>query len=132
MAVKAINNVMNSAHLLVAAEGLLALRNFGVSPDEALEVINSSSGRSMATADRVPQDVITGKFDYGFALNLMSKDCKIAADVMDVHFPEASLIKEVSSIMEKACNSPFGGSRDYTNAVKYLESIAKTDLRVEK
>tara|TARA_A100001035_G_scaffold217824_1_gene177710 strand:- start:188 stop:688 length:501 start_codon:yes stop_codon:yes gene_type:complete len=132
MAVKAINNVMNSAHLLVAAEGLLALRNFGVSPDVALEVINSSSGRSMATTDRVPQDVITGKFDYGFALNLMSKDCKIAADVMDVHFPEASLIKEVSSIMEKACNSPFGGSRDYTNAVKYLESIAKTDLRVEK
>ena len=31
MAVKAINNVMNSAHLLVV-EGPLALRNFGVSP----------------------------------------------------------------------------------------------------
>ena len=52
MAVKAINNVMNSAHpLLIAAEGLLALRNFGVSPDIALEVINSSSGRSMATEE---------------------------------------------------------------------------------
>ena len=52
------------------------------------------------------QDVITGRFDYGFALNLMSKDCNIAADLMDTYFPEASLIKEVSSIMRAACESP--------------------------
>ena len=70
-----------------------------MSARRALEVINSSSGRSWPQLIS-PQDVITGKFDYGFALRVMSKDCKMT-DVMDVHFPEASLIKEVSSIMEK-------------------------------
>lgn len=44
MAVKAINNILNTAHCLIATEGLLALQNFGVSPDIALDVINSSSG----------------------------------------------------------------------------------------
>ena len=67
---------MNTAHCLIGAEGLLALKNYGVQPDVALSVINSSSGRSMATEERLPQECLTGKFDFGFKLGLMSKDAK--------------------------------------------------------
>jgi hypothetical protein len=37
-AVKAINNVMNTAHVLIAAEGLLALKKFGVQPQVVLSL----------------------------------------------------------------------------------------------
>jgi hypothetical protein len=38
-AVKAINNVMNTAHVLIAAEGLLALKKFGVQPQVFLSAV---------------------------------------------------------------------------------------------
>ena len=44
-----VNNCLNATHLLVAAEGLLALKAFGVEPSVALEVINNSSSRSLQT-----------------------------------------------------------------------------------
>merc|ERR1712012_845268 len=45
MAVKSITSALDSAHLLLAAEGILALKGLGVEPATALEVINKSSGR---------------------------------------------------------------------------------------
>ncbi|CAE8641168.1 unnamed protein product, partial [Polarella glacialis] len=72
-AVKAVNNAMNVTHLLLGVEGLLALQRFGVDPAVALEAINSSSGRSLQTEQRIPQEVLTGRFDYGFKLPLMAK-----------------------------------------------------------
>lgn len=61
-----------------ASEGLLALANFGVAPDVALQAINGSSGRSLQTQERLPQAVLTRTFDYGFKLGLMLKDVDIA------------------------------------------------------
>ena len=61
-----------------ASEGLLALANFGVAPDVALQAINGSSGRSLQTQERLPQAVLTRNFDYGFKLGLMLKDVDIA------------------------------------------------------
>merc|ERR1719408_30141 len=43
-AVKAINNACNVSNLLCLHEGLLALKNMGVDPALALDVINKSSG----------------------------------------------------------------------------------------
>ena len=45
------------AHLLIGAEGLLALQAYGVDPEVALSVINVSSGRSLQTARRIPGTV---------------------------------------------------------------------------
>lgn len=42
-ATKAINSVMNSAHLLIATEGMLALKKAGVEPATAVEVIVDAS-----------------------------------------------------------------------------------------
>ena len=40
--------------------------------------INGSSGRSLQTQERLPQAVLTRKFNYGFKLGLMLKDIDIA------------------------------------------------------
>jgi 3-hydroxyisobutyrate dehydrogenase len=55
MAVKAINNSMCMGNVLLATEGLCALKNYGVEPDVALDVINASTGRSLATQQKIPE-----------------------------------------------------------------------------
>eukprot|EP00501_MAST-03F_sp_TOSAG23-6_P000628 GSMAST32.ASY1.ANO1.651.1 assembled CDS len=66
--VKAINNCLNATHLIVACEGLLALKSSGISPATALSVINNSSGRSLQTEKRIPETVLTRNFNYGFSI----------------------------------------------------------------
>jgi len=45
-----------------------------------LEVLNSSSGRSAATADKFPDHVLTGRFASGFTNSLMAKDMRLYVD----------------------------------------------------
>lgn len=52
-----VNNALNVTHLMLGAEGLLALQQLGVDPSVALEAINGSSGRSLQTEQRLPQDM---------------------------------------------------------------------------
>ena len=82
MAVKAVNNVLNSTHMMVACEGLLTLRKLGIAPETALEVINAGSGASFVTQKMIPNFVLSEKYDFNFALGMMAKDCGIAADLV--------------------------------------------------
>tara|TARA_B110000305_G_C19340582_1_gene588916 strand:- start:858 stop:1112 length:255 start_codon:yes stop_codon:yes gene_type:complete len=70
-------------NLLSTAEGLVALKNFGVDPSDALKCINNSSGRSLQSTVRIPDEVLTNDFDYGFFLSLMRKDCGIGSKVSE-------------------------------------------------
>jgi len=127
MAVKAVNNALNSLHLAAAAEGLLALKAAGVSPSRALEVINASSGRSLQTQVRIPEEVITRRFAYGFKLQLMQKDCDCAAQFLKQHFPCAQIIHSAVQVVRDAAESQ-GGDADYTDIVRFLEKRAGVEL----
>merc|ERR1712151_226233 len=97
-AVKAVNNACNVSYLLCIHEGLLALKKMGVDPTAALSVINKSSGRSLMSEVRVPDEIITGNFNYGFKLGLMAKDVNIATDLMDEYFPEAQVYRRTQKV----------------------------------
>lgn len=77
-AIKALNNLMSAAHLLVSSEALLAGRAFGLDPAVMLDIVNDSSGRSGSTENKWPRFILPGRFDSGFGLRLMLKDMKIA------------------------------------------------------
>ena len=77
-AVKALNNLMSAANLLVSSEALIAGQRFGLDPAVMLEIINGSSGRSTSTENKWPNFILTGKYDAGFALRLMVKDIRLA------------------------------------------------------
>lgn len=81
-AVKSVNNYLNVSHLMLATDALLGLKKQGVEPELALEAINGSSGRSLQTQERIPQDVLSGRYNYGFKLNLMSKDVLNASPIL--------------------------------------------------
>jgi 3-hydroxyisobutyrate dehydrogenase len=73
-ALKLLNNFLSATALAATSEAVaFGLRN-GLAMESILEVVNASSGRSMATADKFPNHVATGKFASGFHNTLMSKD----------------------------------------------------------
>jgi 3-hydroxyisobutyrate dehydrogenase len=78
-AVKALNNLMSATHLLASAEALAAARRFGVAPERFLEIVNTSSGRSGSTENKLPNYVLPRSYDSGFTLALMLKDMRIGA-----------------------------------------------------
>ena len=79
--VKALNNLLSAAALLASSEALIAGRRFGLDPAVMLEIINGSSGRSVATETKWPSYVLTEKYDAGFSLRLMVKDIKLALGI---------------------------------------------------
>jgi len=126
-AVKAVNNALNVTHLLLGAEGLLALQQFGVDPEVALSAINTSSGRSLQTEVRLPEEVLSRRFGYGFKLPLMAKDCRIAAGVLK-ELPGASLLPAALDMVQRACAEE-SKDADYTRVVCHLERKAGMELR---
>jgi 3-hydroxyisobutyrate dehydrogenase len=112
-AIKSVNNYLNVSHLMLASDALLGLKKQGVDPVIALKAINSSSGRSLQTQERIPNDVLTEKFNYGFKLNLMSKDVLNAAPILkDGPFFECmSQVLTPHSFCEE----------DYTYIAKFIE-----------
>ncbi|HXT94410.1 MAG TPA: NAD(P)-dependent oxidoreductase [Trebonia sp.] len=80
-AVKALNNLMSAAHLLVSSEALIAGRRFGMDPAVMLEIVNGASGRSASTENKWPNYILTEKYDAGFSIRLMVKDVKLALGI---------------------------------------------------
>lgn len=118
-ALKAVNNTLNVAHLILGTEALLALSKFGVRPDTALVAINSSSGRSLQTEVRLPVEVLSRKFGYGFKLGLMQKDVRIGQAILQQSLPAESLITGVLAIVNKASTAQ-GADADYTESQDIL------------
>ncbi|ASR36908.1 3-hydroxyisobutyrate dehydrogenase [Prauserella marina] len=80
-AVKALNNLMSATHLWITSEAMHAGKGFGIDPEVMLAIVNGSSGRSGSTENKWPNFVLPGGYDSGFALRLMLKDMRIAADL---------------------------------------------------
>ncbi|HUG73961.1 MAG TPA: NAD(P)-dependent oxidoreductase [Steroidobacteraceae bacterium] len=80
-AMKAINNIVAGSTMVAVAEGLALGEDFGLDPAIMVEVLNASTGRSFVTELVAREHVIPGRFATGFALGLLAKDVRIAADL---------------------------------------------------
>jgi 3-hydroxyisobutyrate dehydrogenase len=95
-AAKALNNLVSAATISVTVEALRLGARFGISPVVMTEVLNSSSGRSNTSENKVGQFMTSGTFASGFALQLMAKDVGIAVDLADALGQQAEVSREVS------------------------------------
>jgi 3-hydroxyisobutyrate dehydrogenase len=77
-AAKALNNLVSAATMSITVEALVVAEAFGISADTMTKVLNSSSGRSSTSENKLAQFMISGSFDSGFALALMAKDIGLA------------------------------------------------------
>jgi len=126
--VKLANNLLVAAAMTITAEALVMGTKAGVDPKVMLDVINASSGRNTATADKFPRAVLTGSFDFGFTTGLLYKDvrlCLDAAEALGVPTPVGAAIRQALAIT----NALHGGESDFTSVVKPIEAWAGIKAR---
>ena len=126
-AVKAVNQAMLGVHIWSLSEGLVALQKAGVSPETALDVINSSSGRSNTSMNLFPERVVTRAFPRTFRLALMDKDVRIAADFAREHGVSSPMLQLASELLREA-RRELGEEADHVETVQVLEKWAGVQL----
>lgn len=115
-AMKALNNYIAAAGYTAVVESLLIGERFGLDKSVMVDILNASTGRNFTTENMIQQQVLSGKFGTGFALGLMAKDVKIAADLGEaVHLdaPISRLIRERWA----AARDRLGATRDTSEAL---------------
>lgn len=79
-ALKLLNNFLSATATAATAEALLFGVSQGLDMRTVLDVVNVSTGRSHASADKYVKRVLTGTFDSGFGTSLMAKDVRLFAE----------------------------------------------------
>lgn len=128
-AVKCVNNAIMATNLWVAGEGISALTKFGISPSSALAAINTSSGRSWATQNRLPNHVVTRGFDYGFSLNLLEKDHRTCMEsVIQTTSAYAPMLDAMHGHLKNAQTILDNEYADHTEIVKIIEQESNIEI----
>ncbi|KAG6874014.1 hypothetical protein C0995_007971 [Termitomyces sp. Mi166 len=126
-AVKAVNNIIMGANLVIASEGLSILAKYGVNPTTALAAINESSGRSWATQDRMHNYVLSGTYDYGFQLSLLEKDMLTALQLASGCGNTTPLLTNSFHLVNQASRS-LSTIADHTRLAEVIASLQSTIL----
>jgi 3-hydroxyisobutyrate dehydrogenase len=119
-AIKALNNLMSAAHLLVSSEAILAGQAFGLDPAVMLDIVNGSSGRSGSTELKWPRYILPATFDSGFSIAFMVKDMNIALQLAaDAGTPAPLSRAAVAAWTTAAQEMPAGA--DHTEIARWLQ-----------
>jgi len=124
-AMKAINNIIAGATMVAVAEGLALGEQFGLAPAQMVDVLNASTGRSFVTELVAKEHVIPGRFATGFALGLITKDVRIAADLGDDERLDLPLFRLARERFALACRIE-GPTADSSRALPALGAAART------
>lgn len=122
-AMKCLNNYLAAAAFAAASEAMTIGRQFGLDPAVLADVVNVSTGRSFVSENLLKQHVLSGVFGTGFALGLLAKDVKIAADLADQIGVDAPVGHLVSGLWADARDA-LGGDQDHTRAATHWEKRA--------
>ena len=123
-AMKALNNFVAGTGFIAVAEAVLVGKRFGLDPNVMIDVMNVSTGKNFNTENVVKQHVISGAFASGFALGLLAKDVKIAADLARAIDVDSPLTRLSSALLGEA-RDQVGSEKDHTLAYTYWEKRDK-------
>ena len=124
---KTINNMLSAINLTAAAEGLALARAGGLDLHHLIEVLNSSTGASNATQVKIPNYVLTQRFDAGFTIGNYLKDMRIA---LDVGWSEEVAVEVLSAVhvLWTAAVAHGHADEDHTMMVPFVARRSGRDL----
>ncbi|MEV6692810.1 NAD(P)-dependent oxidoreductase [Micromonospora sp. NPDC051196] len=129
-AAKALNNHMSATALLAAMEGFFVAVKAGVDPELAVTAINQGSGRSHMTDVRFPLYYLPRRFTSNFALGLMEKDCRIAAE-MAARSGRPMLLGALTSQLYRVAVNRGMGAADNTRVLELMEELLSARLSAQ-
>jgi len=115
-AMKALNNYIAAAGYTAVAEALLVGERFGLDQEKMVDILNVSTGRNFSTEFMIKEQVLGKKFATGFALGLMAKDVRIAADLGEEVGLDAPLSRLIRERWAHA-REKLGATRDTSEAI---------------
>jgi 3-hydroxyisobutyrate dehydrogenase len=130
-ALKALNNLVSAAGLIVAAEALLIGRRFGLDAQTMLDVFNASTARNNSTENKFQQFVFSRRFSSGFSLDLMVKDLTTAVQLARDSATPAPFSAACRELWATA-QSQLETGADHTAVVRWFESLAGATLSVDQ
>ena len=79
-AAKLLNNFLSATAMAATSEAVAFGLSHGLDMKTLLDVVNASTGRNTATADKFPNRILTGTYDAGFKTRLLTKDVGLFLD----------------------------------------------------
>ena len=121
------NNLMSQTAIAITSEALAFGVKAGLDPQLMLEIINVSSGRNTASAEKFPKHVLTRGFDFGVSAALALKDVRMCieeAEALGVPMAVGREVRELLAEAEQKC----GPGADCTDIARVVESRAGCEI----
>lgn len=125
-AVKALNNYVSAAGLAAACEAAIVAQKFGIDPGVLVDVLNVSTGKNNSTELKMKPFVLSGSFASGFAMALMAKDLRTAADLAHELGVQAEGADAAAQLWANAL-SVLGKGADHTEIYRFLARGSQED-----
>ncbi|TCZ66054.1 NAD(P)-dependent oxidoreductase [Roseicella aquatilis] len=124
---KLVNNLLAATTWAAACEALAMGARAGLDPELMVGVINRSSGRSFATEKFAAGPVLTRRFDFGFRMELMAKDMRLAlqeAEALGLVMPTS----RAAQMLYGLAMAGGGGKGDVTELARVTEGWAGVEI----
>ena len=109
-AIKALNNLLSATIFAATAEVFAVGVKFGLDPKMMLEVIDASSGTSFHTKHVWQKAVIERSFNFGFAMQLMEKDVRVAKSLITAIGSEPPVSNAAAQVWAQALKAAPAGA----------------------
>ncbi|MCB4820624.1 NAD(P)-dependent oxidoreductase [Roseicella aerolata] len=124
---KLVNNLLAATTWAAACEALAMGTKAGLDPELMVNVINKSSGRSFPTERFAAGPVLTRRFDFGFRMELMAKDMRLAlqeAEALGLVMPTS----RAAQLLYGLAMAGGGAKGDVSELVKVTEDWASVEI----
>ncbi|MGW4591973.1 NAD(P)-dependent oxidoreductase [Amycolatopsis thermoflava] len=125
-AVKAANNFLSLTALAMTAEAVEVVSAFDVPLETQLRIYNASSGANSATRVKYPEQVLTGRFDFGFPCASVVKDLKTFLYAAELVGRRSSLAERSAALWTAACEKGWA-TADCTRVGEYIRSTGNPE-----
>jgi 3-hydroxyisobutyrate dehydrogenase len=117
-ALKLANNFLSATTLAATSEAVAFGLSVGLDMATMIEVLNASSGRSSATSDKFPTQVLTGRYAAGFTNTLMAKDLRLFQGAVVAQGAPSALGPTTIAVWERFAEAEPGA--DFTRIYPFL------------
>jgi len=119
-AMKLANNFLSATALAATSEAVAFGTAHGLDMATMIEVLNVSTGRNSATADKFPNRILTGSYDAGFTTAHMTQDVGLFTDGAATARTSHTVATAVTETW-RGCDEEMPGS-DFTEIWKYVST----------
>lgn len=121
--IKLINNALYASSMVSSCEALVYGVKAGLDPRLMLDVINSSSGRSFVTQERIPQCVLDRSFPVRFTTELLLKDVRMCVEQAERAGVPMFVIPVIRQFLAFAVTQG-DGAKDNVATIRHFEQWA--------